>query len=91
MSRGLKLCFFTATVESILLYGCEAWTTIESQESTINCTYTRMLQKALNVHTTNEELYGDLPCVSDKIASRKLQLASFCFRHPKLSTQPLVL
>ena len=95
MSRGLKLRFFTATVESIFLYGCEAWTTTESQEKSIDGTYTRMLRKALNVHwsshMTNDELYGDLPRVSDKIASRRLQLAGHCFRHPELSTQPLVL
>ena len=29
--------------------------------------------------------------VSDKIASRRLQLAGHCFRHPKFSAQPLVL
>ena len=95
MSRGLKRRFFTATVESMLLYGCEAWTTTEVQEKAINGSYTRMLRKALNVHwsshMTNEELYGDLPRVSDKIASRRLQLAGHCFRHPELSTQPLVL
>ena len=80
MSRSLKRRFFTATVESILLYGCEAWTTTESQEKAINGTYTRMLRKALNVHwsshMSNEELYGDIPRASDKIASRRLQLAT---------------
>ena len=95
MSRSLKRRFFTATVESILLYGCEAWTTTESQEKSINGTYTRMLRKALNVHwsshMSNDELYGDIPRASDKIASRRLQLAGHCCRHPELSCQPLVL
>ena len=79
LEKPSYLRFFTATVESILLYGCEAWTTTESQERAINGTYTRMLRKALNFywssHLANEELYGDLPRVSDKIASRILQLA----------------
>merc|ERR1711942_633868 len=54
-----------------------------------------MLRKSLNVHwsshTTNSELYGNLPKLSDKIASRRLQLAGHCCRHPELSTQRLVL
>ena len=58
-------------------------------------TYTRMLRKALNIHWSshipNQQLYGDLPAVSNKIASRRLQLAGHCYRHPELSTQKLVL
>ena len=33
----------------------------------------------------------NLPAVSNKIASRRLQLAGHCYRHPELSTQKLVL
>lgn len=95
MSRGLKVRFFIATIESILLYGCESWTLTEALERSFDGTYTRMLRKALNIHwtshTSNEELYSDLPRVSNKIASRRLQLAGHCFRHPELSTQQLVL
>ena len=95
MSRDLKVRFFIATIESILLYGCEAWTLTEAMERSLDGTYTRMLRKALNVHwsshTRNEELYGELPRVSDKIASRRLHLAGHCFGHPELSARPLVL
>ena len=95
MRRPLKVRFFVATIESILLYGCESWTLSKAQEKSLDGTYTRMLRKALNVHwtshTTNHELYGELPLVSDKIASRRLQLAGHCFRHPELSAQRLVL
>ena len=95
MSRDLKLRFFIATIESILLYGCETWTLNETLEKQLNGTYTRMLRKALNIHwsshTTNEVLYGKLPRVSDKVASRRLQLAGHCHRHPELSAQPFVL
>lgn len=95
MSRNLKTRFFIATIESIFLYGCESWTLNETLEKSIDGTYTRMLRKALNVHwsthTTNEVLYGKLPKVTDKIASRRLQLAGHCQRHPELSVQPLVL
>ena len=95
MQSELKIRFFIATIESILLYGCETWTLTETQEKSINGTYTRMLRKAQNRHwrnhVSNKELYGDLPPVSDKIASRRLQLAGHCFRHPELSAQRLVL
>jgi len=39
-------------------------------------------------HTSNKVLHGKLPLLSD--ASRRLQLAGHCFRHPELSTQRLV-
>ena len=78
-----------ATVESILLYGCESWTMSVAQENSLNRTYTRMLRKALNIHwschTPNEQLYGELPAASAKIALRRLQFAGHCYRHPELS------
>ena len=95
MSKSLKRRFFVATIESILLYGCETWTMTVSQEKSLNDTYTKMLQKVQNIHwsshSTIEEIYGDLPCVCDKIASRRIQLAGYCYRHPELSAQRLVL
>ena len=95
LSPGVKKRFFVATVESILLYGCEAWALNKAMEKSLDGTYTRMLRKALNVHwsthTTNEQLYGDLPLVSNKIAARRLQLAGHCHRHPELTAQRLVL
>ena len=58
MSPDLKKRFFIATVESILLYGCESWTLTETTEKSLSGTYTRMLRQALNIHwsshTTNE-------------------------------------
>ena len=95
MAPDLKKRFFISTVESILLYGCESWAMTETMERSLNGTYTRMLRDALNIHwsshTTNEVLYGKLPAVCDKIASRRLQLAGHCYRHPELSTQKLIL
>ena len=67
MKPDLKKRFFLSTVESILLYGCESWSMTETQERSLNGTYTRMLRKALNIHwsahITNEKLYGKLPPV----------------------------
>ena len=86
ISRDLKIRFFIVTIESILLYGCENWTLTEALRQSLDGTYTKMLRKALNVHWTNHtpnvELYGDLPRVSDKIASRRLQLAGYCSATP---------
>ena len=95
MNPGLKKRFFVATVESILIYGCESWAMNSAMEKSLNGTYTRMLRRALNVHwsshTPNEELYGELPAVADKIAAKRLQLAGHCHRHPELSTQKVLL
>ena len=95
MNPDLKKRFFVATVESILLYGCESWAMTETMEKSLSGTYTRMLQKAMNIHwsshTTNNELYGNLPRVTTKIAERRLRLAGHCHRHPDLSTQKLLL
>ena len=67
----------------------------ETLERSLNGTYTRMLRAVLNIHwsthTSNEVLYGKLPLVSDKVASRRLELAGHCYRHPELSTQKVIL
>ena len=50
---------------------------------------------ALNVswksHTTNEQLYGDLPKVSAKVRQRRMRLAGHCVRHPEEMASRLVL
>ena len=95
MNPGLKKRFFVATVESILIYGCESWAMTGAMEKSLNGTYMRMLRKIQNVHwsshTTNEVLYGELPKIADKIAAKRLQLAGHCHRHPELSTQKILL
>ena len=52
MNQELKKRFFLATVESILLYGCESWSMTAAMERSLDGTYTRMLRKALNVQRT---------------------------------------
>ena len=95
MSIELKRKFFVTTVESILLYGCEAWTLTSAMEDALDGTYTRMLRKATNVHRsarmTNVSLYENLPRLSDKIAARRLRLAGHCQRHPELGAHRLIL
>ncbi|XP_071796312.1 uncharacterized protein [Asterias amurensis] len=80
--------FFHAARETILLYGCESWTLTKAMTKSINGCYTRMLRMAQNVswrdHSTNLQLYGNFPQLSEKINERRLRLAGHCLRHPEL-------
>ena len=95
ISRPVKLRFFIATVESVLLYGSETWTLTEALEKSLNGCYTRMLRVVFDVswrdHMTNNQLYGHIPKVTDKITSRRLQFAGHCFRHPELPANEVLL
>jgi len=77
--RRLKINFFRATVESILFYGAETWTmTKVLNKEELDGTYTRLLKQTLNInwrqHITNEELYADLPRISETIKSADFDL-----------------
>ena len=95
MSREAKIDFFTATVETVLLYGCDAWTLTPVLEKSLNGTYTRMLKAVLNIRwpqkITNSALYGDLPTIGNTIAAKRMQLAGHCHRHPELAASELIL
>ena len=95
LRRSLKIRLFVATVESILLYGSEAWTLTESLKKRIDGCYTRMLRMALNIdwklHKTNKEVYGSLPRATMKIQERRMRLAGHIHRHPELVANRLLL
>ena len=95
LSDNIKRRLFVATVESVLLYGCETWTMTTSMERSMDGCYTRMLRMALNVswreHLSNSQLYRSMERVSTKIRIRRLKMAGHCVRHPELSVSPLVL
>ena len=95
MNDDLKRKLFVATVESILLYGSEAWTLTSQQEARLDGCYTRMLRMALNVtcrdHIRNDILYGELPKVSKKIRTRRLRMDGHCVRHEDLAVSNLIL
>ncbi|XP_072044651.1 uncharacterized protein [Amphiura filiformis] len=61
----------------------------------MNGCYTRLLRSALDIswrtHTTNKELYGELPKVTDKIRKRRLQFAGHCLRSTGQVVSDLVL
>ena len=84
LPKAFKLRLFSATVESVLLYGCEAWTVTSKLAKSLDGMYTRMLRTVLGVHwsqhLTNKELYGKLPKLSDKIRQRRARFAGHCSR-----------
>ena len=84
LSTTLKISFFRAAVESILLYGAEGWTLTNQLEARLDGCYTRLLMRVLNLnwrdHPTREEIYGDLPKVSEVVRGRRLNFAAHCAR-----------
>ena len=95
LPRQIKLSFFYATVESVLLYGSECWTLKPTLQKSLDGCYTRMLRVVLNIskntHITNTNLYAGIHRVSDKIAARRMRLAGHCQRHQELPVSKLVL
>ena len=88
MSTDPKMKFFTATVESIQLYGCEAW---DFNKSNGHLDQDAEKGSECSLQQQNKELYRGWPALSEKIASRRLQLAGHCHRHPELCAHKLIL
>ena len=84
LSGSLKISFFRAAVESILLYGAEGWTLTEQLEARLDGCYTRLLMRVRNMnwrdHPSKEQIYGDLPKVSEVVRARRLNFAAHCAR-----------
>ena len=84
ISEHLKVKFFKACVEPVLLYGSETWTLNREFEKRINGCYTRLLMKAKNIiwkrHPTLQRIYGDLPPISTILAQRRARFAGHCMR-----------
>ena len=53
LTATLKRNFFRAVVESVLLYGSEAWILTKKLERKLDGTYTRMLRVVFNIHGNN--------------------------------------
>ena len=84
LSRFLKIQFFRATVESVLLYGAETWTLTKKMINRLDGTYTRMLRAVLCVswkdHMTNHDLYGNFPKITDSLRIRRLKFIGHSWR-----------
>ena len=82
LKNHLKVGFFRATVESVLLYGAECWTMTGKMRNRLDGTYTRMLRAVLGVswkeHKTNKGLYGNLPKITDTLMIRRLRFIGHC-------------
>ena len=95
MTPDTKRRLFVSTVESVLLYGSEAWTLTVADEKALDGLYTRMLRRALNAsweeHMRNVDLYEKLPRLTDKIRQRRMRMAGHSVRHPELVASELVL
>ena len=95
LSRAIKTSLLASTVESVLLYGCESWTLTKQLKKQLDGCYTRMLRTALGIHwsqhLTNEELYGNLPKITEKIRARRLKFSGHCRRREDEIVSKLVL
>ena len=82
-------------MESVLLYGCEAWTLDDKLEKGIDGCYTGLLRAVQGFSwkdkIPNTVLYGNLPKISDKIRSRRLRLAGHIQRHTEEAAHHLLL
>ena len=90
----LCIIMFRATIESILIYGCDTWSLTQTVEHALGGTYTRMLRKTLNVswrnHMTNQELFGSLPRITTIVRQRRLRLAGHVMRHDEAANKVLL-
>ena len=95
LKKSIKIHLSLCTVESVLLYNSETWSLTKQMEKSLDGACTRMLRMALNVswkqHMTNEQLYGNLPPVTSKIAACHLRLAGHCTCHPEEIASQFVL
>ena len=90
-----KIRMFTATVESVLLYGSETWTMRKKLQKSVTWCYTRKLWTALNVHwqqnMNNEELHGSLLRISETIRARRLRSDGHSARHNEETASKVLL
>ena len=74
LTDKIKCSFFQATVTSILLYGCTAWTLTKRMEKKLEGNYTRMVRVILNwfwrQHPTKQQLHGHLLPITKTIQVR---------------------
>ena len=95
LPRTFKVRLLSATVESVLLYGCESWTLTQKLEKMLNRCYTLLLRCALNIswkdHVTNEELYDNILRISQKIWKWRLNLVGHCYLHKEEAAAQLIL
>ena len=95
IQKELKIRFFRATVESVMMYGAESWTLTKTLEKRLDGVYTRMLRTALDIpwkrHISNKELYRELPKLSNTLKVRRLRFIGHVWRKTDEIAQKLLL
>ena len=93
VSRNIKVRLFQATVETVLLYGAEAWTLTKGLEKALDGTYTRLLRYALGIrwqdHRTNTQVYQNIQPISERLCAKRLKFAGHCARMQSYAPQPV--
>ena len=79
LNTKIKVNIFKTIIEPILLYGSETWTLSAKQQKRVDGTYTRLLMRVKNLswkqHPTKQQIYNNLPPVSQVIKRRRVQFA----------------
>ena len=87
LSGGLKIGFFRATVETVLLYGSTAWALTQSLDKNLDGACTKMVKLVKNVawrpRITKQMLYAGLPRISTTIRERRLRFSGHCWGSKK--------
>ena len=93
VSHKMKVRLFQATVETVLLYGAEAWTLTKGLERALDGTYTRLLRYALGIkwqdHQTNVQVYQSIQPVTERLRAKRLKFAGHCTRMNSYTPQPV--
>ena len=84
LKTSLKMQFFRATVESVLLYGANTWTLTEKLKKKLDGSYTRMLRVVKNItrkdKIPNTILYENTPKITHTIQAHRVQFSGHCLR-----------
>ena len=84
LPNRLKINFFRATVEPILLYGAETWTMNSKMHKRLDGCYTNLLRRIKNMswknHQTLADIYGNIPKLSTCLAEKRARFAGHCLR-----------
>ena len=95
LNLNMKIDIFKTLIEPILLYGSETWTLSSKLQKRVDGTYTRLLMRIKNIswkrHPTKQQIYNNLPQVSQIIKRRRVQFAGHCFRASKEMASNFVL
>lgn len=99
LPNNLKRRFFWATVEVVLMYDATAWTLIETLESKLDGTYTRMLRD--NIHLNHNSMdppviflqtYANTECILQESADKqnKTSWVIYCSGHLAMEQDRLI-